>query len=781
VRTLSSNVSGGITGGGSKPVLLVQVTLASAAATFRWAQRGTTTFGTTTGTPHWSGTAFVGGWILDKGIGQAQQQIDLPGGKHMSSLGGMTLRVNNLFLTGGLRFDEYLVDEGYELEGAAVEMRLIFDAPNASWANAVTMFSGVVNSVKWDVAEFEIEVREEGVTAWPDVPKTPVDPQHFANVDAGSHGRLQDLGKPVPIAYGQPLKVPAYLVDSTTGSQRYAVDTVKWKAVEPTTVVAEVSDELGNIPVYRWAIYADNLSAFTDAVSLYFDGVTRAAESFNLLPLEWQIGMSAESYTTSTLGGDFDSIADADYVWDNDIRTKGIFTEAGYSAVYRHFNCGVDLDEMTLYDPVNVSLYTELFYGLRARFFVEEFTALKKLTRFQFFFWDETYTNEYSAAYYDHADNRVSVDETGYPSGHVDNDGYVTWQQGVGPLSWQNGGFDYEQTRQVGASYDGVHSIYEVWVDALLAKQMNTIPVYLVSPETRAYGTSSGFTGSGRYGSATTTTLVSRPAAIVEGFLRHEIGLTTEIDTGSFDGADTDGQAWAYETATNYGGCVDSWSGGGVLTEKQNLKNVLDEVCSNFGLALTTGYDGKRRCGLIAPASSADATLVTGDVAKRGIKKRARTSLSDVKNRFVINYAWDAQLGVFTKALLINKDTGLASGTPFRYLELECARSYAAYGVENEHTANAKWIVEDDDAYKLADWLVWRYAAPAETLEMETAGLADLALELLDTVIVQHEETEPTTGLKYLLHGVVFNPKEYRLSLKLMRIRDLDRNNGMPT
>ena len=760
-KSLTANVTSGRLAGNSMPVLLVQLT--DGTNTFRWGTRGTADFSA------WTGTAHVGSMLVPGSLPSFHHEIDLPGGKHVGNLPDMTLTVLNSAYSGTTRFDEYLVGAGITLQGMDCEVALVMDASDASWANRVTVYAqGKVTSFDFDLDHMRIQVQGRTASAFAPVPGAKaaasgaggiiVGDDEFPDWNASDLGNQDANGKTIPMIFGAAVpSVPCYLTDSSAGAQVVTLesrtiydggvlhieyDTDIWQVSDnhyawgSAQRTAEFISEAFSTDVNRVAFWTDLLVATSWAAGT---GLTNPGNAVDANPA---------TYATFVLN---DSLDKDDYHVFSGVGTDALkdrLLSAPLLGVYVYakiVSASLDLDGGATYTD-----HIRLKGGPGAG-------------------WDTAVDGQfpYSGTSYDSFSGSDDPARVKIGNSAVDPPPSVESVLLAG-IAFAPG--NRSAPESITAYF------YEFRFRLELAAPFYTSPFWAVGPSGRVYGSSSGFTGSGRYASAATTDLIESPAAVIENILRYEMGETTDIDTASFDAAFDALNDWAY---TGVGSDIpQEWSICGATTEISNAKAVIEGVCKETALAFIDRYDGTFGLSLIAPAAPVKTiSHSAGDIREGTFKPVKYGHSKDIWNAFVIRYDFDIRTGTYRKTLRINKDTGIAAGAAYCYLQNACEASVAAYGLEQEMLIKCAWIHTADAAYKLADWLVWRWTRPPKLIEFQSAGLDDVDLELVDTVTVDHPLTEAED---YIVYGLTFNSESLTTTIKAMYIPDLSRDNGDP-
>lgn len=788
MKTLSANVTTGIAGK-STPVLLVKLT--NGTTEFRWSQMATTKFGS----GFWTGDDFLAGIIRKNGIGDIQQGVDVPAGKSVSSLGSVDIKLNNQKYSGSDRLDQHLETNGIVLQGFKAEIRLIFNLTGASWANGAEIFKGDMEAPEFDLGTFILKIRDRTPERYPTVPQKIISAATYPNVDAAGGGNPDVLSQRVPMVYGEVSVSPAYLVDATAGAQEIVTDTEKWDELVVGDLIADAT--ISGLTVYRYALTVDN--AGTDDVLYKFNSIVEgSAENNSRCPLEWAIDVNPTG--DSSYGTVHDFEADPGNVYDDDEATYASYSNNSSSGTQGKRFLGEDVSNYPNYDALKLEDFISKFYGFRVRFKVTDVGVATDLSDFDLYVYLST--GIVPVFDYDKASNQSTIEmfdnESGYDAGaggaSTIYEGYFTKNSHGTTLpayddlenTGATDGIIFTSTGNTDSAYDDNYRIYEIYYDSLLSEPMNEVAFWVTNLRGREYGSSSGFISGTRYDSAAVGDMISAPPAVVESLLRYEMGETTEINTGAFDDAYTAGKDWGYSASLFYGGCVQEWPIAKTSFDEEGLLDTIAELCESTGSVFVEGYDSSFKFHFVEIASTPDRTLATGALKKGAIGRRIGARKRDIRNKFILKYDYNARTQRFEKTLEISQSMGLYSGQDFYYLQSACANSVSKFspvdGKEQILEIESKWVKTEASAYKLGDWLVWRWCEGLELLDVVSKGLADVDLEAMDTLRIKHPLTEAVTGLDYLLYKSIFSPVNMTTTQKLFRRPiELSRYNGAPS
>jgi len=219
-------------------------------------------------------------------------------------------------------------------------------------------------------------------------------------------------------------------------------------------------------------------------------------------------------------------------------------------------------------------------------------------------------------------------------------------------------------------------------------------------------------------------------SSIIEGILRSELGLSSQINTGSFD------TAGMYSTADRY-----TWKLSGMVNSQKDSIDIIQDLCRHLGAIYFQDYQDKEKILVVksrATIKTIDRTTIEQDQIKVSL-----TALNQVFNEFYINYRKNPLTNNFEKKRFVDaSNTDLTSnsrgGTPNTYTGL-CEDSQAKYNMVNRFEFDAEWIHFDDaTAELLLKWFAEWFAYRKYIVEITTGGLDHLELELGDQVLIDH-------------------------------------------
>jgi len=736
VRTLSTNVTNGIAGDvGSKPVLLLLVTLADGTI-FRWSTKSTADF------IDWTGDTFVGDVISH--VSSISTEVDIPRFGSRNILGNFDFDLVNAAYSGTTRFDEYLVDEGVTMEGATVEVRLIFDATNATWTAAAIIGYGKVVSTSFDLDTYSVNVQTDGKDGYVQVPVSVV--RDVAGWDGDPEYTKGETE--IPFVYGNvaDLYVPSVVTITTFGEQRVQIDTEKCYG-------------LSSLWVSGYRCDRDMVEIAADKNYIDWMPVSASAPpNAGLVPLEGVYDTSPTGWTNEAYTFWFIGTTQANVYDDNlstSARVNGTIGAPPYNSHRVDFTGmthGLDSDSPILRD----------LWGV----------AVRVKTR--------------NVATYNHPWFKFMLADSGssWSAGltvgdNVELDGFEPHEKfffGVSAGDWTFAGLVARGMRVARESGNDVTverftDLFEIKMDWVVAESFSSADFLSLGVYGREYNNTDMADGV-RYGADPSTLYISSPVAAIEHLLRlyHPPALS-EINETSFNQAYTDCNAWG-RAATEI---EDEWAIGGWQTRKQNLRDCIEDICEEFGLAYLQGFDGTIKLAMVQPQTSVY-EFDLGDILAGSLVLDA-TRLSEVRNSFVLRYGYNESTQLWS-SVSINKDSGIVEGSSWFYLQRACQESFDAYGVTQELKIDLKWIASENAARKALDWHVWRRRKCPKLARWKSSGIQSLAVEVMDSVTVKHPLTEATVGEDFIVYSVVFDWQRMTIEYRGIRVEDMNRDSG---
>ncbi len=764
MRTLSSNVSGGI-GGNSTPVLLVKIT--AGAFTLPFASLDTA---------EWEGLNWVdpdryyGGVTF--GAGDMAVSCDLFRNNGSARLGNFTIElVNPQYFGSNQSMIDSLSAANMTLQGARLEARLIFQAPGGSWDNADLLGAGIVSEIKYTAEKVTLSVLTETESSYPNTGNVDVSEENFPDIYAGG-SYPEQINQVVKIVYGWVNSVKAYLVNSTAGSQVYQVANPGHRIQNAGALYDKTGVE----------IYSEIQSPTTaDNESISLDGRAQAAcsdplESFELPYILW----SRLYPTASGVWVDDANWVDKYYTTAATLAHAGITQDETFTEDFTAVTGGVDLSSKTYLDAEDELL------GYSVHLTMKKTTGTGNwLDTGGYGIWWAVVTNVAGTPL-------IAIDPPLTISGQYDTDGfyntlvfndmvYVTRLDFPTMLDDTDWITDFDgRLRMIQPSLTSSEGRM-CSIDLLASKRIGDADVYSVDVSGRLCedsGTAACWTDGVGTRSVTKTQnkFIENPAEIVEGILRHEGGYGTSIDMTKFDEAHGNLRYYATDGDASVG-----WEAGGVIEAETNVRQLAAKVCAQSGMVLFDGHGGSIAARFITNGRVASLAFDTSTIKKDSLKSVSSNRITEIYDRFVLNYAFDTRTGAYTKQLVMDKDQGIAVGDEWRYMQDACQDAYDMIQKTKTNTINLDWVSDDNTARKMLDHAIWLRSRDCRFVEFEAAGLISEGLELLDVITVKHPLTSMNgVGWPMIVYGITVNWKRKSHTIKAAYIPAFSRSNGSP-
>jgi hypothetical protein len=282
-------------------------------------------------------------------------------------------------------------------------------------------------------------------------------------------------------------------------------------------------------------------------------------------------------------------------------------------------------------------------------------------------------------------------------------------------------------------------------------------------------------------------TVLENPSHIIESIARDEISLVTaEIDTASFDTA-----------ATALGTSKFAFQ----LLEQKKSMDILDELAYQAGLFIFWDSQDRLKIKRFNSADTfpnsgtdipgyLDTFTDTGDPVNGSFTKHpfqsgltlSKMKISEVKNDFILNYAYNYGSKQYAKTLRVNKDeenldeTICADlGTTGTLLKQACIDSYAAVKAVNTFEYDC-WAIRDEaTATALIKHLIERLSVMRWIVEFE-AGNSAVIFEEGDFINLRNDLIENRFGTatmnvkKWMIIGIDSDPKSHNVKLKVIEV-----------
>ncbi|HHE47020.1 MAG TPA: hypothetical protein ENL08_04895 [Bacteroidetes bacterium] len=314
-----------------------------------------------------------------------------------------------------------------------------------------------------------------------------------------------------------------------------------------------------------------------------------------------------------------------------------------------------------------------------------------------------------------HVENNQMLDES--------NGKQVRWKrQGWGTLNNARlifgGYFDYAS-----APPSFTVDVYDAYLIVTFTVPFSELPKIYGSLWGRVYGST---WNSRKTASAT----VLNPVDTIEAILRQELGLgTSEIDESGFD------------TASSF---ITIYNCSGQLLEEKDSREVINEICRNFGIRQFKRYDGKESVKYL------DTTVTTADVDfdDSNIILESfecwREDMRHVYNEYFVYYNRNQETGEYADVAYVTASShnfSAAYTTEGNDCVSDCSTSQTKYGEVNRFSLEANWIRTEEAAITLIHRLchtekayLRHYIARFKTF------LSDgFPLELCDTISIDYD------------------------------------------
>jgi hypothetical protein len=294
----------------------------------------------------------------------------------------------------------------------------------------------------------------------------------------------------------------------------------------------------------------------------------------------------------------------------------------------------------------------------------------------------------------------------------------------------------------------------------------------------------------------TPSTLIENPAHIIESIARGGTGIdgkawglqltTAEIDTAAFDTASTalGTSKFAFQ-----------------LLEQKKSIDLLDELAFQAGLFIF--WDSQDRLKIkrfnsadTFPNSATDIPGLMDTFTDTGLPVNdsftthqilsgltlSKMKISDVKNDFILNYAYNYGSKQYAKTLRVNKDEENLDeticgdlGTTGAAMKLLCSDSYTAIKAVNTFTYDCWAIRDETTATALMKHLIERLSVMRWMVEFE-AGDSAVLFEECDFINIRNDLIENRFGTatmnvkKWMVIKIDSDPRTHNVSLKCIEV-----------
>lgn len=137
---------------------------------------------------------YVGGFVMQGGLGELEQSIDVLEGGNLDQVGSLKIRLNN-FADENFVHTMFPPFSGNQWINRRVQIGIVqFDAPSS--ADIVWLYAGRIDHAEFTLQEVMLEVMDEQEQYEQDLPRTLIDRDAFSRAPEDS------IGKPLPILYG---------------------------------------------------------------------------------------------------------------------------------------------------------------------------------------------------------------------------------------------------------------------------------------------------------------------------------------------------------------------------------------------------------------------------------------------------------------------------------------------------------------------------------------------------------------------------------------------------
>jgi len=648
---------------------------------------------------------------------------DIINGPGKSQISSFDFAVMNPEYSGSTSLWDYIRANEYYLEGAAVEVILIYNhGSGLDKDDGLVMFNGFVSDCSPDsLKRVRVKCKDESENVHIDIPQTQINEENYPDWNDSGHGNEDVLGRPVPISLGVGADFLAYLVDTSGDELDVLIDTKKCADGGALGAWDNVAG--------KWRVALSSYSFNADENEATVIGLDNMAYV-----------MFFEDYTPDSLDSGLDLDDDTDWLGESNANDGNLATRA---------NCNIN--------STNAWPWIDFIFACN------EISQLSCETLFAFV----------------KASSDQAGDTNGYwmgcgPHNLYGSSGYWmnsqrTQQQSMGQCMEQLDDppeFTHLTELELGSTMQQFINTYEQTIhfggrcdDTSALLSFNEI--YKLRWKLKAYtgdqpfgfyeadGRAFGSTWNSRKTAA--DAIASFPEA-VEGILRHELDLVggegspTLIDEASFDAANTALNAW---TGKDYNDSVFKISG--QQLDQKRSDNVIQKLCEESGLAYMIGPDGKHYLHMIETETTEDYTIAEADILEGSFKYDKSSAWSQIFNSFVINFDKNKVTGAYRQTISIHKDSGIASGGDHRYLEDRCQASFDRYGIERKKTINCDWISSEGTAWKFLDWLCYFYCFKRRLCSFRAKSHGLLKIENMDIALIKHQLTDLTSGEKFLI------------------------------
>ena len=756
MKTLSSNVTvGKRPSQGHIPVYLVQLSVLSRANWYpgstnwqlptilQWSTKDTNDI---TG---WAGTRFYGNIIQQSGLGIITQSVDIEDGGNIGRIGDFVLSLaNREDYSEGQSLHDYL-NTLYFIEGSTFELRVCFEGPinTPTWADALPLFKGKVDKMVWSYDTIELHIKDSRYDVHRLLPKEKIDEKLYPGLSPEMYEYY------VPIHYGDMAGIPTQpyrlhkrlLAKDNQGapSEAHPVHLAKGYIIKNTRAF------MGS---YIKALFCShNILEANDYIYVY----DKANEGYRPTAMIW-----------STL---------PELIYENGhlIIKHNLFDITYKKCFIPNFLSSINNND-TVYNAINEEWndWTEIEEGDDINYHFSDRDDVSTKPEGQ----NVIYKLDYSTLNFtagsslkvDLIDHNTILETFTFISGISANRRTLFYSSGEVELPKYTIRMQYQG--QAGTTFR-IRNLYAVVIG--YNEKIEYTECYTPLKGRIWEHEHRWLMGVGM--------LIQRPSYIIESILRDELGVAVfGIDTATFDSV-----TWSRIQS----GCAEWLYAGGIL-DKTNSKNVIANICKQFGLIYFIDYQGKHTVRLMRDISTIGdlptiwedvyGATATTDIVKmvksdRGLEVKFefdKIPLDKVYNEFFLNYKLNYATGKYDKTKYLKSPdqvsytadltnlTDPGGGIPAaQTLWNTCRGLYRQYGIVQRYERDCDGIRTDEAAENLLRWLVLYFANRKIETSIET-GLQLLHLELGDVMDVTHLNLTPSDKVECasMMTGWQLNP-----------------------